>query len=256
MPNQYNYSLEFFKRYYRPEYTTVTIVGDVDRDRSLQLTKKYFGDWKHGDYVPAIAAEPPQDAPREAAIEWPSPTLPMIAIAYHGPAYSDTSKDKAALDLLSQLAFGPNSELYQRLVLKEQKVDSISRNFGNQVDPDLFTIVARVKNAKDVDYVREQINETFRRFTDEAVAQNKLDATRSRMRYSFALGLNSSSAIADQMAPYIALTRTPDTIDKLFKLYQQITPQDIRTAAAKYFTDNNRTIVTLKSKPSQDKENQ
>jgi zinc protease len=47
------------------------------------------------------------------------------------------------------------------------------------------------------------------------------------------------------MAEYIALTRSPATIDKLFALYDTITPADIRTAAAKYIVDNNRTIVTL-----------
>ena len=50
------------------------------------------------------------------------------------------------------------------------------------------------------------------------------------------------------MAPYILLRRTPETIDKVFALYQQVTPQDIRMMAAKYFTDRNRTVVTLASK--------
>jgi zinc protease len=155
------------------------------------------------------------------------------------------SKEKAALDLLGQLAFGPNSDLYQRLVLKDQKVDSLGRGFGNQIDADLFTVTARVKDAKDIDNVREQILDTYRRFTDELVSQSKLDATRSRLRYSFALAMDSNTAIADNLAPYIALARTPETINKLFELYQQITPQDIRAAAAKYFVENNRTTVTL-----------
>jgi zinc protease len=60
--------------------------------------------------------------------------------------------------------------------------------------------------------------------------------------------MNSSPAIAAALAPYILLRRTPDTIDKLFALYQQITPQDIQMTAAKYFTDSHRTIVTLDSK--------
>ena len=33
MPNQYDYSQEFFKRFYRPEYTTVVLVGDVTRTK-------------------------------------------------------------------------------------------------------------------------------------------------------------------------------------------------------------------------------
>jgi zinc protease len=60
--------------------------------------------------------------------------------------------------------------------------------------------------------------------------------------------LNSNSAIANALAPYISLKRTPETINKVFALYQRITPQDIQKIAAQYFTANNRTIVTLTSK--------
>jgi zinc protease len=245
MPNQYEYSLQFYNRFYRPEYTTVVLVGDVTREQALDLTKKYFGDWKRGDYVPQIPAEPAQDGPRTAHIDWPSPTLPYLAVAFHGPAYSDEKKDKAALDLLAIIAFGENSDLYQRLVLKEQKVDRLAPAFEDQMDPELFTVFARVKDRKDMDYVRDQVLETFKRYTTELVPQEKLNATRSRVRYGFALSMDSSEAIARALAPYVALRRTPETIDKLFALYETITPEDIRATAAKYFTEQNRTIVTL-----------
>ena len=106
MPNQYAYSLEFYKRFYRPEYVTVVIVGDVNRERTLALTTKSFGGWARGNYVPNIPTESPQTEPRTAHVDWPSPTLPWLAIAFKAPAYSDEIKDKAALDLLSEIAFG------------------------------------------------------------------------------------------------------------------------------------------------------
>jgi zinc protease len=247
MPNQYSYSLQFYNRFYRPEYTTVVLAGDVDRARSLELVRKYFAEWKRGSYVPNIPAEDAQSAPRTASVSWASPTLPWLAIAFKAPGYSDDKKDKAALDLLLPIAFGPNSDLYQRLVLKEQKVDELEPEFGSHPDPELFTVYARVKDAKDIDYVRDQILSVFKQFTDEPVDQSKLDATRSRVRYSFALRMNSSAAVASAVAPYIGLRRTPETINKLFALYQQVTPDDIRSVARQYFVPNNRTIVTLTS---------
>jgi zinc protease len=247
MPNQYAYSLEFYKRFYRPEYATVLIVGDVTRELALDLTKKYFGGWEHGSYVPNIPAEPPQTESRTANVDWPSPTLPWLAVAFKGPAYSDEITDKAALDLLSEIAFGENSELHRRLILEQQKVDELEVDFGNHPDPELFTAYVRIKDAKDIGDVRDQVLATFNRFTKETVEQATLDATRSRIRYSFALRMNSSPAIAASLAPYILLRRTPDTINKVFGLYQQVTPQDIQAMAAKYFTENNRTIITLAS---------
>ena len=248
MPNQYDYSWEFYRRYYRPEYTTIVLVGDVKRDDALAMVKKYFGDWKRGNYTPEIPAEADQKEPRQNHVDWPSDTLPLVYVAFRGPAYSDYKKDKAALDLLAPIAFGDNSDLYQKLVLKEQKVDSLSYSFADRADPELFLVGAKVKDVKDSDYVRQQILETYKRYATEPVAQARLDSTRSRLRYEFALAMNSSEAIANSLAEYIGLRRTPLTIEKLFALYDTITPQDIREMAAKYFVDNRRTIVTLSTK--------
>src|SRR5713226_7003568 len=186
MPNQYDYSLQFYSRYYRPEYATIVLVGDV----------------KHDD----------------------------------------------ALALLAPIAFGENSDLYQKLVLKEQKVDQLSFNFDDRADPELFFVNARVKDEKDMNYVRQQILDTYQHYTKDLVPQAMLDSTRSRLRYGFALGMNSSEAIADSLASYVGLRRTPLTIDKLFSLYDAITPKEIRDIAAQYFVDSHRTIVTLSTK--------
>ncbi|HEX8709611.1 MAG TPA: pitrilysin family protein [Pyrinomonadaceae bacterium] len=247
MPNQYDYSWQFYNRYYRPEYTTIIVVGDVQRDQVLSMTQRYFGEWKRGNYAPQIPAEPAQTEAREESIKWSSPSLPFVDVGFRGPAYTDDSKDKPALDLLESIAFGENSDLYQRLVLKEQKVDSLDTSFSSRIDPELFYVEARVKDEKDLDYVRDQILATFKRYTTELIPQSRLDATRSRKRYSLALSMDSSDAIAGVLAPFVALRRTPETMNRLFDVYDSITPEDIRAAAARYFIERNRTIVTLRS---------
>jgi len=245
MPNQYDYSLKFFDRYYRPEYTTIVVAGDVDAKQVLALVDKSWGNWKRGSYHPDIPVEPAQQGPRENNIDWPSPTLPLIEIAFHGPAYSDADKDWAALDALATLAFGRNSDLHEKLVVREQKVDRLIGDMSQSVDPNLFAIEARVKKPEDVSYVRTQILDTIKRFQDELVPGEKLSAVQSRERYGFTMQLDNSQSVAAAVARYIALRRTPDTIDKLYSIYSQLTPEDIRAAARKYLTENNRTIVTL-----------
>jgi zinc protease len=222
----------------------------VTRERAVKQVKRYFGDWQRGNYSPKIPAEPGQKGPREARVEWPSPTLPRLAVAFRGPAYSDEKSDKAALDLLAAVAFGKNSELYQRLVLKEQKVDQLEVSFDNRIDPELFTVLTRIKNPKDTVDVRDQILETFKRYTKEPIPPERLEAARSRLRYSVALAMNSSQAIAGALAPFIALRRTPETINRLFALYQRLTPEEIRAVASQYFVDDHRTIVILSHTPA------
>jgi zinc protease len=245
MPSQYDYSLKFFDRYYRPEYTTIVVAGDVDPKNVRALVDQYWGGWKRGSYHPDIPVEPAQQGARENHIDWPSPTLPLIDVAFHGPAYSDTSKEWAALDALATLAFSRNSDLYEKLVVREQKVDTLAANMAQSVDPNLWEVEARVKNASDLPYVRAQILETIKRFQDQPVAADKLDAAKNRRRYAFTMGLDNSQSVAAAVARYVALRRSPDTIDKLYSLYSQLTPEDIQAAARKYLTENNRTIVTL-----------
>jgi zinc protease len=245
MPNQYEYSRKFFSRYYRPEYVTIIVAGDVKTKAVRDLVAKYWGAWKRGDYKPEIPVEPPQDGPRTSHIAWNGSTLPLLAIAYKGPAYDDSTKDTAALDALSYLAFSENSELYQKLIIQDQKADALFASSPSQVDPSLFQIMARVKKADDVEYVRGQILATVQEFRDKPVAGARLDAVRKHLRYELALRMDNSETVAQVVAGYVALRRTPDTMNKLFEQYAGLTPQDVQQAAEKYLSENARTIVTL-----------
>ncbi|MGI8787086.1 MAG: M16 family metallopeptidase [Pyrinomonadaceae bacterium] len=247
-PNQYDYAFQFWNRFYRPENTTIIVVGDVKRDEILTMVKKYWSDWKPGDYKQTIPKEPAQTEARSKNIEWASQTLPLVMVAYHAPAFSEVEKDKAALDLLRAIAFGENSDLYQKLVLEEQKAVFVGADADNHVDPELFTVTAQVKDAKDLNYVRDEIIKTYKRYATELIPQKQLDETRSRQRYAFALGMDSNDAIAGTLAAFVSLRRSPDTIDKVFALYDSITPEDIKHFAAKYFTDTNQTVITLATK--------
>ena len=247
-PNQYEYALQFFKRFYRPENATIIVVGDVKTDEVLAKVKKYYGDWKGEDYKQQIPVEPSQKESRKAHINWDSPTLPYVAVAYRAPAFSETKKDKTALDLLSAIAFGENSGIYQKLVLEEQKAVFVAPDFDNHIDPELFTVFAQVKDEKDLNLVKDEIIATYKKYAKDLIPNKQLDETRLRLRYSFSLAMNSNDAIAGTLASYIALRRSPDTIDKVFALYDSITPEDIRAMAEKYFNDNSRTVVTLTSK--------
>lgn len=245
MPDQYSYSRQFFDRFYRPEYTTILVVGDVNPGEVKALVEKHWGGWKRGSYAPAIPAEPLQTAERRATVEWPVATPPWLAVGYKVPAYSDSTRETAALNIISALAFGPTSPAYQRLVIQEQKVDVLRGGAQQRVDPSLFTVFSRVKADKDVDLITESIVSTLNGFKDALVDAKKLDAVKNNLRYSFALSMDNSESIAEALAYAVALRRTPETLNKLYAMYDQITPKDLREVARKYFVANGRTVVTL-----------
>src|SRR5581483_8706468 len=88
MPNQYEYSLKFFDRFYRPENCVVLVVGDVQPDKFFSLAEKYYGNWKRGNYTIQISTEQPQKEEKVVEVPWKGPTLPYLMMSYHQPAFT------------------------------------------------------------------------------------------------------------------------------------------------------------------------
>lgn len=248
MPNQYAYSKTFFDRFYKPEYTTIIVVGDIDPAETRKLVQQYWGNWKRGSYKVDVPAEPPHTAPRRNHLDWPTQTLPIVLTGYRNAAFTDTEIDAAALDLLGTLAFSQNSDLYKKLVIEEQVADAFGFGNSDHVDPSYFQVYARLKKAADLPRVEKEILATIERLKTRRVDKAKLDAVKSRLRYELALQMNNSEAIARTLAHYVALKRTPETINRLHERYAQITPDDLLRIAKKYFVENERVTVTLTSK--------
>ena len=255
MPYQYDYSLKFFDRYYRPEKTVIIVAGDVNPDKVFKLIGKYWGDWEKGDFVEEIPEEPEPNGPDYGNVEWQSPTLPWITVAFHGPAFSETKDDMATMDVISQLAFSKSSPLYQKLVVKEQKVDQLGSSFPARIDPYLLTVAARVKDLNDVWYVRDEILKTFAKLRTEIVSAKKLDDIKNNLKYSFANRMDNSERIASAIVGYVARTRDPETINRVYRLYDSITPENIKVKANQYFTDKGLVVVSLSKESLPDIEN-
>jgi zinc protease len=248
MPSYYDYSLQFFDRFYRPENATLLVVGDARPQQVFDLAKKYFGDWKKG-YKPAdIPVEPPQKEQKKAHLDWPNPTRPYLLLGYHIPGGSTPTLDTAALDLIEQLLFSESAPLYQELVVKNQWVDFVQGGANLGRDPSLFVVLARVKSEDLVPKVKETIDRYARGLQAQPVDPQRLDRIKSHLRYAFALGLDTPGGIAAQAAEAVSLTGDLDSINQAFALDQRVTPADVQRLARETFQSRNETMVTLSHK--------
>lgn len=245
MPNQYQYSLTFFDRWYRPEHCAVIVVGDIDHSRLLTLARKYYGNWKRGSYKLDVPLDPEQTAEKFVALPWKAETLPILSIGYHGPAFSDTKIDMPAIDLLSQVLFSQTSDLYRKLVIEEQAVEFVQGGEQDSRDPGLFQVFTRIKDPKNIDHVRDEIYAAIEKAKTTPVPAKQLDEIKSFMRYSYAMGLDNADVIARSVTHYVQVSGDPEAVNRVYALYDQVTPADIMMVANKYFSPNNRTVVLL-----------
>ena len=245
MPNHYDYSLQFYDRYYRPEHCIIVVVGDVDTAELERLVRQYYGGWERGSFVPEIPQEPLQREAHEARVTWPNPTLPWLMMGYHAPAFSDDRIDMPALDVLSQLLFSETSPLFRKLYLEEQVVDVLSGGALDSRDAPLFTILARITDPARIEEVRDAIIAGIERMKTEPVDADVLAATKSHMRYGFAMGLDNPGGIARTLGHYLQLTGDPETVNRVYRLYDQVTPEDVQQVATEYFAETNRTVAIM-----------
>ena len=245
MPNQFDYSRQFFDRWYRPENTALIVVGDVKHEQVLTLAEKYYGGWKRGTYQGVIPPEPPQNQEKITHVSWKSETLPILAIGYHGPAFSDTSYEMPAIDLFSQLVFSQNSDLYRQLVIEEQLVEFLFGGEQDSRDPGLFLVLAKVKDPKNIERVRAMIDAAIEEAKSKPISAERLAGVKSHPKYSFAMGLDNPDAVARVLSNYYALTGDPDSVNRVYAIYDRITASQIQEVANKYFKPANRTVVIL-----------
>jgi zinc protease len=245
MPHQYPYSLLYKQRFYAPDNSILLVVGDFEPARLMELVKKYYSPWQPSHYRLVMPVEPPQKKAKRARLTWPSKTLARLSIGFHGPAFSDEKIDKAALDLLAEAAFSQSSPIYQKLVIEEQKCQDLTANFPDRRDPSLLTIGAVIKKDEDLPAVEKAVWQELERLKTELISAQLLSDIKSNLKYSLANGLGTSDGVAGALFSYISLTSDPGSLNKLFDLYERITPTDIRDMARKYFTSPNSTTVTL-----------
>ncbi|GAB1444102.1 pitrilysin family protein [Ignavibacteriales bacterium] len=245
MPNQYEYSLSFYNRYYRPENCVLVITGDFDPEKVSKMVEDYYSPWKPGYVSPKIEPEPKQTAPREAKIKYDGKTLPLVAIGYKYDAFNVYNKDYMAMLPFADLAFGETSELYKKLVLDEQKVQFVSAGAQTKRDPFPFMIYSRVKAESDMDYVISEIEKTIEHFKKNPVSKEQLDNLKKRMKYQFLMGLDSPESVASVLPMFITLTGDIEVLDEYFIQMMDITPEDIQRAVNKYFVKESRNQVIL-----------
>jgi len=192
-----------------------------------------------------IPREPKQRQSRRGQVGWDKPTLPRIWITWHTPG-ADNIKGAAVQNVLNAYLFGPTSPLYQSLVLgKQQLVDSMDATYSDHRDPNLFGVLIRVKDAKNLRAVEFAVLREIRKLASGGVDARRLEAVRSNLRYSNIMGLDKADSAAVTLAVNTALTGDVNYLNKEFEAVAQVQPRDLQDFAKGYFIDLNRTTVTL-----------
>ncbi|MEY2497492.1 MAG: zinc protease [Verrucomicrobiota bacterium] len=238
--------MQYYKARYVPNNLTFVVVGEVDAEAVYRQLGDFFKDHPARSLTPVyIPSEPPQLGRRVMHEEFAT-ELTRLSLAWHIPEI--THPDVPAVDLLSTiLGDGRSSRLYRQVREEAGLAYGISAFSYTPGDPGLFGIDATVEPAKrdaTVDLILEILDE----IKVEGVNADEL-AKAKKISLSHHLGsLTTMRGQASDLGSNWFLTRNLNFTRDYLAAVQKITADDIRRVAAKYFTDDNLTIVSLNPK--------
>ncbi|MDE9365869.1 pitrilysin family protein [Luteipulveratus sp. YIM 133132] len=238
---------DFFRRYYGPNNTVLTLVGDVTAQDGLAAAERYFG------HLPASAessrgpVEPlePLAAPVRVELTEDVPSN-RLYLAFRLPVAGSPEFDAAelAMDLLGGLA---TSRLYRRIVRREQIATSVSRTAMGLVDgTSLGLLVADVSDDVDPDAVEEAVCEELVRLGEEGPTDVEMETLLNDTERWWLSALASHDERADTISQYTLLHDDPQYVNTYLDKVGAMTPERIRDVAARWLTPQCRAVVAYR----------
>jgi zinc protease len=236
---------DFYQTFYVPANATLVITGDFDAAQAKQLVEQYLGRVPKAERpVPRdIPKEPPQNRERRVAVETPWP-LPAVVVAHH--ITYDGHPDSYPLHIASKvLSDGQSSRIYQKLVYEEQLAVAAFGG-GHLIEhPNLFYAVAIVQPGRTPAETADALIAELDRLKAEPISERELQRTKNQFARDYILGRESIQQKATHLAHAVVIHNDIKTADGEFDIFQNITAADVQRVARTYFTEENRTVLTL-----------
>jgi zinc protease len=228
---------------YAPNNCVMVIVGDVNFDQVMALSKKFLEPIPRRDPPPPVRTkEPEQLGERRVTLSKPA-QLPIQMILYHIPDSRDP--DSPVLDVISTiLSAGQSSRLYTQLV-DSQLAISANGGFGEALDPTLFQITIQPRSGVDTAVTEKVLFEQLTKLQTDLVPDAELRKAKNQRLAGLYRRLKTIEGRANLLGTYEVFMGDYSKAFDEDKRVEAVTAADIQRVAKKYFTAKNRTVATL-----------
>ena len=239
--------LDFKSNFYSPAYTTIVVTGNFDTPKVLELIKKYYGDWEKTPPPDiSIPVEPRQTKERARNYVWKDSQISTkLLVAFHGPNFEIKDNDYCALQLINRILFMSSGRITKKLYKDLQLVEYVYGYMDEKKDPGLFAIRASLKRGKSLNEVKTLILEELDKFKNEPVTEKELEKVKNSTKAEMVYRMDNPLSVAYTIGDYQLIGGDYNLLFEIQKKFKEITPEIIQEVAKKYFTSENRTILTL-----------
>lgn len=234
---------KFYKKYYQPNNAIVVVAGDVKKEAVFKAAKKHFSKIKnHTDFKFSPIIEPEQDGYREVIIKKDS-KLEWIALGYKIPNFE--SSDQTALNALASLLNDSSSALLDSILIDKKNLASEVSAYPMALkDSGVFMILSAGNIGIKAKTLQKEIIAILDSVKNGVFTESDLDRVKLNAKVDFLQSLNKANSVAGIYGGYLVKGNIAPLLNREKEL-ENLTLEDIKRVANKYFIDKNLSVAIL-----------
>jgi predicted Zn-dependent peptidase len=235
----------FHQAYYRPEHSTLLVVGDVTSATVLPLLERAFGTWKGAGTAAPIASVPAatQLAKRQIyLIDKPGAAQSQIRIGWVGVARS--TPDYPTLQVLNTILGGSfTSRLNTNLRETHGYSYGAFSGFEERISPGTFSARAGVQTDKTAEALKEFFNELTGIL--KPIPGEELDKAKNYVALGFPAEFESTGDLAQKMEEQVVHSLPDEYFPSYIRSIVQVTGPGVEKAAGRYIQPDKFAVVIV-----------
>ncbi len=249
---------DFYKRWYTPANAALVVVGDVNPQRVKQLAERYYGP------IPArsVPARKPREEPVQTGLRRLEVKAPAeqayVALAFKVPTLTNLlqptaqDQDALALTVLAAVLDGYSGARLDRALTQgaDRLADQAGASNGlTGRGPQLFMLDGVPAKGKNSSELETALRQQVQKVAQEGVAESELNRVKTQWVASEVYKLDSMMAQVMEMGAYWTEGLPVDSGTLLIKRLREVTPEQVRSVAQRYFGDDQLTVAHLVPQP-------
>ncbi|NII10030.1 pitrilysin family protein [Oleiagrimonas sp. C23AA] len=230
---------DYYAKTFRPDMTTIVVVGKVTPEQAKAVVAKYFGGWKasgakpNTDYAAVPANKPAQfNTPDKTSVQDSVQMAQTVDVTENSP-------QRFALNLGNKVLGGGfyASRLYKDLREKHGLVYTVGSGFSLDKNRGMYSVQFGCDPDK-VSAARSLVVSNLKRMQDEPVSASELKQAKGIMLRQIPLSESSFGSIAGQLLSLSLEGKPLDAMHVAAEAYYGLTAKQVQDAYAKYIRPN------------------
>lgn len=227
----------FYRRWYTPNNTVLTIAGDIDTAQTRAWVERYFAEIPRGEEIPPREKMPAGLTETKSFFHEDNyATLPQLTLSWPTvPAYHD---DANALAVLGQLLTDGKSAPLNEVLIDEEKLTSTIFWFDRNSElAGQSYLLVRAFEGVDLDAVDAALARAFARFEEEGVDPRELERVKTQAEVGVYNGIGTVLGKTVSLAQYEIFAGDAGYLDQDIANLRDVSAEDVMRVYERYIKD-------------------